>query len=106
MTSSAVRDLLTGYSIETTVREGQRIDRFSDLLPAGTQLYIAHVPGTDLSDTVALASRLRNEGLRPVPHIVARRIERESILDDFLARLTGEAGVEQVLVVAGDVATP
>jgi methylenetetrahydrofolate reductase (NADPH) len=28
------------------------------------------------------------------------------VLDDFLARLTGEAGVQQVLVVAGDISTP
>jgi methylenetetrahydrofolate reductase (NADPH) len=44
--------------------------------------------------------------MEPVPHIVARRIETTSALDDLLARLTGEAGVNRVLVVAGDISTP
>jgi methylenetetrahydrofolate reductase (NADPH) len=50
--------------------------------------------------------RLRKEGMEPVPHLVARRIESLSVLDEFLARLKGEAGVTQVLIVAGDAAKP
>jgi methylenetetrahydrofolate reductase (NADPH) len=44
--------------------------------------------------------------MEPVPHIVARRIESLSILDDFLQRLAAEAGVKQVLIVAGDTKAP
>ena len=106
MDKRVIQDLLSGYSIETTVREGQRVERFADIVPAGTRLYIAHVPGTDFADTVTLAGRLRKEGMEPVPHVVGRRIESLAVLDDFLARLAGEAGVKQVLVVAGDVSTP
>jgi methylenetetrahydrofolate reductase (NADH) len=106
MDKRVIQNFIKGYSIETTVREGQRIERFADFVPAGTRLYIAHVPGTDFADTVALAAKLRQEGLEPVPHIVARRIENLSIVDDFLGRLAGTAGVKQVLVVAGDVSTP
>src|SRR6185437_6603629 len=36
--------------------------------------------------------------------IVARRTESAAVLDDFLKRLTGEAGVTRVLCVAGDIA--
>jgi methylenetetrahydrofolate reductase (NADPH) len=106
MNKAVIQDLLRGYSIETTVREGQRIERFADIVPAATRLYIAHVPGTDPADTVTLATRLRGEGMEPVPHIVARRTENLAMLDDFLARLAGSAGVRQVLVVAGDVSSP
>jgi methylenetetrahydrofolate reductase (NADPH) len=106
MTKQLIQDLLAGFSIETTVRESQRLERFSDHVPPGTCLYIAHVPGTSPDDTVALAKRLRAEGLEPVPHIVARRIESQTMLDRFLGRLVGEAGVTQVLVVAGDIAKP
>ncbi len=95
---------MAGYSIETTVREAARIDRYQDLVPAGTAMYIPHVPGVARADTVALAARLKKEGLDPVPHIVARRTESAAVLDDFLSRLVGEAGVTRVLCVAGDIA--
>ena len=44
--------------------------------------------------------------MEPLPHLVARRIKSLSVVDDFLERLVGDAGVTQVLVVAGDVARP
>jgi methylenetetrahydrofolate reductase (NADPH) len=105
MNKLAVQDFVKGYSIETTIREAARIERFADIVPLGTRLYIVHVPGAGLHDTVALARRLRTEGMEPVPHIVARRIESLPVLEDFLQRLKGEAAVRQVLVVAGDAAS-
>jgi methylenetetrahydrofolate reductase (NADPH) len=101
-----IRDLVSGFSIETTVKEAQRIPQFGDLVRAGTQIYIAHVPGTEPAETIALAGRLRQQGMEPVPHIVARRIESAKALDDLLGRFVNEAGVKQVLVVAGDIEQP
>ena len=106
MDKQSVRDLVAGYSIETTVREAARLERYSDLVPSGTAMYIPHVPGVAREDTIALAARLRREGMDPVPHVVARRTESAAILDDFLTRLVGEAGVTRVLVVAGDIDKP
>ena len=106
MDKRGIQQLLTGYSIETTVREGQRVERFADIVPAGTRLYIAHVPGTNTDDTVTLAARLRKEGMEPVPHIVGRRTASLETLDTFLGTLRNDAGVQQVLVVAGDVSAP
>src|SRR4051812_38118376 len=106
MDKQSVRTLVAGYSIETTVREGARIEKYQDLVPTGTSMYIPHVPGVAREDTVALAARLRKENMDPVPHIVARRTESAAILDDFLKRLVGEAGVTRVLCVAGDIDKP
>jgi methylenetetrahydrofolate reductase (NADPH) len=106
MDKRAVQDLLKNYSIETTVKEGARIERFADIIPAGTRVFIAHVPGTDPNETVALAKRLRGEGMEPVPHVVGRRIESLAAADDFLGKIAAEAGVTEVLVVAGDVSEP
>jgi len=103
---SSVQNLVRNYSIETTVPQAERVERFSDTVPPGTCLYIAHIPGTNFQDTVTLAARLRREGMEPVPHVVGRRIANLAALEDFLKRLTGDAGVKQVLVVAGDNATP
>jgi len=106
MNKDTIQSLVRNFSIETTVKESGRIDRYSDLVPAGTPLYIPFVPGTTPDETVGLAARLRKEGMEPVPHIVARRIENAAALDDLLARLVGDAGVRQVLCVAGDIAKP
>ena len=106
MNKSSVQNLVRNYSIETTVPQAERVERFSDTVPSGTCLYIAHIPGTNFQDTVALAGRLRREGMEPVPHVVGRRIANLEALEDFLKRLSGDAGVKQVLVVAGDNATP
>ena len=106
MDKQSVRSLVADYSIETTVREAARIEKYSDLVPTGTSLYIPHVPGVAREDTIALAARLKKEGMDPVPHIVARRTESAAVLDDFLKRLVGDAGVTRVLCVAGDISKP
>jgi methylenetetrahydrofolate reductase (NADPH) len=102
----SVQSFVRDYSIETTFLQAKRIERFADIVASGTRIYIPQTPRSDFQDTIALAVRLRSEGMEPVPHIVARRIESLAILDDFLARLAGNAGVRQVLIVAGDTARP
>jgi methylenetetrahydrofolate reductase (NADPH) len=47
---------------------------------------------------------LRGAGFEPVPHIAARELPSRQVLDDFVARLRGEADVRRVLLIAGDVA--
>jgi len=51
---------------------------------------------------VALATRLGRAGFRPVPHVAARRIASRDMLDAYLARAAGEAGVDSALVIGGD----
>jgi methylenetetrahydrofolate reductase (NADPH) len=49
---------------------------------------------------------LRRAGFGPVPHVTARAMVGFTQLNDFLARLAGEAGVEETLVIGGDLARP
>src|SRR5689334_764243 len=98
----SIQELVKGYSIETTAREATRIERFSDIVPPDTRIYIVHIPGSDRQETISLARRLRNEGLEPVPHIAARSFENLPALDGFLNQLTAESGVKQILLIAGD----
>jgi len=84
MEKRQIQDFAKSYSIETTVKEARRVERFPDIVPKGTAIYIAHVPGTDLQETVDLAKRLRQEGMEPVPHVVARRIESMEQQEKFL----------------------
>lgn len=106
MDKGLIQDFARSYSIETTVGEAERVERFASLVPPGKSIYIPHIPGSDLCKTVELATRLRKEGMEPVPHIVARRIETLEKLDEFLGQLASEAGVQQVLTVAGDIPEP
>jgi methylenetetrahydrofolate reductase (NADPH) len=102
----SIQALVQNYSIEVTAQQSRRIERFADVVAPGTRIYIPHTPHTDLDDIVALAIRLRSEQMDPVPHLVARRINSLAVVDDLLGRLVGDAGVTQVLVVAGDAARP
>jgi methylenetetrahydrofolate reductase (NADPH) len=106
MDKLAIQNLVRNYSIEATAVQAQRIRRFSDIVPTGTRIYIPHTPHTAFTDMLTLAVRLRQEGMEPVPHIVARRMENLSALDNLLAQLTTAAGIKQILVVAGDIAAP
>ncbi len=45
---------------------------------------------------------LRQAGFDPIPHVGARYFENQAALDDTLARLVGEAGVDKILCIAGD----
>ena len=106
MNKLSVQSLVKNYTIETTIRQADSVSRFDDIVAFGTRVYVPHTPSTDFRETVALAARLRREGMEPVPHLVARRIEGLAALDGFLARLSGDAGVAQVLIVAGDTPRP
>src|SRR5437764_15062320 len=106
MDKQSVRSLVARYSIETTVREAGRIEKYQDLVPTGTSMYIPHVPGVAREDTVALAATVRKENMDPVPHIVARRTESAAVLDDLLKRPVAEAGVTRELCLAGDIDKP
>lgn len=98
--------LLGNISIETSSRDPAQIDGYAGLVDPGTDVYIAHVPGETYHRLVAVAARLRERGLNPVPHVGVRNFASFTQLRDYLARLAGEAGVRQALVIAGDVAHP
>ena len=102
----AVADLLQGYSIEVMPRTAEKVEDFSDLLPADTRVYIAHIEGTPIADMVTTAKRLATEGYTVMPHFPARIIKDEATLADWIARYQGEAGVEQALLLAGGVTDP
>jgi methylenetetrahydrofolate reductase (NADPH) len=97
-----VQALLRGFSIEVTPGDAKSIDAASELLPPGTETFIACLPKTTTDQIVFAATRLRRAGMIPVPHVVARSFVSGSHLDTFLGRLSDEANVQHALMVAGD----
>jgi methylenetetrahydrofolate reductase (NADPH) len=96
-----VVSLMSGFSIEATRPSDADIAALS-VVPRGTQIYVSAVPNRPADESVSAAVRLRAAGFEPVPHIAVRNFSSASTLDDFLARLQGEAEVRRALVIAGD----
>lgn len=97
---------LDGYSIEVMPRTAEKVEDFTQLLPEGTRVYIAHIEGTPIEDMVATAKRLAADGYPVMPHFPARIIKDAATLENWIAMYQGEAGVDQALLLAGGVATP
>ena len=93
--------LMAGFSIEATRPSDADIAALATL-KRGTQIYLSAVPNRPADEAVGAAIRLRALGLEPVPHIAVRNFSSADALDNFLARLNGEARVDNVLIIAGD----
>jgi len=95
--------LLSRASVEISSR-GHQVPSLRDHFGAGSDVTITFLPGDNYRHNIETASALRHAGFNPVPHIAAREMASREMLDDFLARLRGEADVSRVLLIAGDVA--
>jgi len=93
--------LMAGFSIEATRPSAADIAALG-VLARGTRVYLSAVPNRPADESLAAAVQIRAAGLEPVPHVAVRNFASAEALDAFLARLNGEAGVETVLVIAGD----
>lgn len=99
-------ELLHTVSVEVPAHQHQRDDELRDLFDPGTDVYVSLSPSADYRDAVATAVALAHAGFNPVPHLPTRGLTSEAELVDFVSRVAGEAGVRQVLVIAGDVDPP
>src|SRR5690349_18344932 len=102
----SIAEMLRGFSIELNPGQPAVLDAAMESLDQGTEVFLTWIPGKNPMDAVKPATRLRQAGLIPVPHIGARHIESAEQLEQLAARITGEAGVDRVLIVGGDRAKP
>jgi methylenetetrahydrofolate reductase (NADPH) len=96
---------LRDYSIEATPHDADKLDSLTQVLAPGTRVYVAHPPGVPLQDIVQLAGNVRKLGFTAVPHIISRKLESRTQLDQALKDLH-DLGVDHALVVGGDQAAP
>jgi methylenetetrahydrofolate reductase (NADPH) len=94
------------FSTEATLPNQMELEALRDILPSTTQIFVAAPPGRPYLRLVEIARQVRKAGFEPVPHIAARNYESREALGDFVARICGEADVQRVLVIAGDVDRP
>jgi len=101
MNSEVVKNFLNGYSIEVTPNAAAKIENFAEVLPANTRIYIAHIEGTPFDEMLKTAKKITNEGFIPMPHFPARIIEDKDMLESWLSQYSGEANVQEALLIAG-----
>lgn len=95
-------DLVASGSLEIGAHRPEDAKAVADLLPAGTPVYINHLPRHSLDDTLRGLMAVREAGLDPVPHMAARRITSEVEARSFLNAATKGAGVHKVMLIGGD----
>ena len=93
-------------TIELAPKQAIESEDLPGLLPPGVRVYITDLGNDDLEETVAAARRVRDLGYEPVPHVAARRVTSADALERRMERLTGEAGVRDVLVIGGGLDSP
>ena len=101
-TVATISAFMRGYSIEATRPKADDVAALDGIVPPGTAIYLSAVPAQGADEAIENAARLRRGGFEPVPHLAVRAFASTTEIDRFLARLAAEAGVRQVLVIAGD----
>ena len=102
---AALRDLVRGASVEILASQLPSPEVLAGHLPRGASVYVPFPPKGRWPETMAACERVRAAGMKPVPHLVARSVRSPDHLDERLSAAV-DAGVDSLMLVAGDRATP
>jgi len=100
--STDVNTSRIGASIEVSAKHVLDSKLEVGILPAQTRVYITDVGIDPVADIVNAARMVTDMGYKTVPHLPARRIESANALNDRLSCLVNEAGVDDILLIAGE----
>jgi methylenetetrahydrofolate reductase (NADH) len=103
---AAAAELVTNGSVEMGAHRPEEARAIAAVLPAGTPVYVNHLPRHSLADSLASLIAVHEAGLEPVPHVAARRILNRAEVDSFLGHAVNKAGVRKVLLIGGDEPAP
>tara|TARA_B100000965_G_scaffold293350_1_gene251248 strand:- start:169 stop:1035 length:867 start_codon:yes stop_codon:yes gene_type:complete len=104
--STNFKDFISGYSIEVVPNSAAKIESFKEILPINTRVYIAHLETENIATMVATAKRINEEGFTVMPHIPARIIQNQTMLNEWISMYQNEAGVKEALLLAGGSTKP
>lgn len=100
-----IAELVASGSLEMSPRDADQITEAASLLPTDMRVYVNALPGRLHYATLRAMEALRDEGLDPVPHVAARRLESRKALDEF-AHGAAHAGAHRILLIGGDQSRP
>jgi methylenetetrahydrofolate reductase (NADPH) len=104
--AAVAAELVACGSLEMGAAAPDAAQRIAELLPAGTPVYVNHLPRRPLADALPALIALAKAGLEPVPHVAVRRIASRAEAEAFLKEAVQQAGVRKVLLIGGDVPEP
>jgi methylenetetrahydrofolate reductase (NADPH) len=105
-TASRLTGLLQSFSLEMTAKDVPALEEAAGVIPQGTRIAIAFLPGETFEQRLHAAVRVRALGFDPAPHLSARRIASETELRTYLEKLSDRAAMRRLFVVAGDPPEP
>jgi methylenetetrahydrofolate reductase (NADPH) len=104
--ATAMGRLTAGFTLEVTPKQVDRLLARREALDAAAGIYVTAIPGADPADLVSASERIAAAGLTPVPHVAARSFRDLAEVGSLLESLTRQAGVTEVLVIAGSQPRP
>lgn len=106
MLNSASKEFLNDFSVEVTPKTFFKNREIIQNLKKNKRVFIAQIEGFKKSDMLQTARLIFEDGNIPVPHIPARQIKDKNELEDLINIYRSEAGVKEVLLIAGSNKTP
>jgi methylenetetrahydrofolate reductase (NADPH) len=92
--------------MEMTGKDVAKVENAASVIPPGTRINVTFLENEDLDMRVTAAAAVKRLGFTPVPHISARRIRSQQMLEEYLAGLRDIGAAENVLVIGGDPTVP
>jgi methylenetetrahydrofolate reductase (NADPH) len=103
---SALAKLFNDFSLEMTAKDIEQLEATAALLPMGTAVSVTFLPGETFASRVDAAAKVHALGMKPVPHLSARRLTSSGELEGFLDALSQRIELNQVFCIAGDLSEP
>ena len=98
--------LLNEVSLEITGKDAEALRQAAPLVDSGTRINVTYLASEEPGRRIEAARLIRELGLRPVPHVSARRLRSHQELEEYLAALARAGASEEIFVVGGDPSEP
>ena len=100
-TLNIVKKFLNSYTIETTPNVYEKYGNFSEFLDKKHSVYITFLPDEKSENVVETAKKLKLEGYDVIPHLPARTVKNNKVLEKYIGELADEAGCSKILIIGG-----
>ena len=100
-TLNIVKKFLNYYTIETTPNVYEKYGNFSEFLDKKHSVYITFLPDEKSENVVETAKKLKLEGYEVIPHLPARTVKNNKVLEKYIGELSEEAGCSKILIIGG-----
>ena len=98
--------VLDDFSMEMTGKDVAKVENAAGVIPPGTRINVTFLENEDLAMRITAAAAVKRLGFTPVPHISARRIKSQQMLEEYLAGLRDIGAADNVLIIGGDPTVP